>query len=410
MSYTSYKISDIGEVVGGSTPSTKDLNNYCKHGVPWITPYDLSNHNSRYISRGERDISLAGASSISAKMLPAGSVLFTSRAPIGYVAIAKNELCTNQGFKSIIPNDKVASDFLYYLLKSTATNIASYGSGATFKEIPGSVMRNITLPIPSMKTQHKIAGVLSALDNKIELNDKINQKLNELARLIYDYWFVQFDFPDEHGRPYRASGGKMVYNDLLKCEIPAGWTVEHLDKILTFQRGTEPGSKAYLSNKTSESCIKFHRVGDMLGNCTTWIDGSIYKLYRVKPSDVLVSFDATIGRISTCIDGAISGGIRHIYDPSERISSAFIWQLFQSQRIQDQMLQFVSGRGSSLAHAGGVIKDLAIPYNKTSIQKYQDIVNPIYQLYINNQLESQQLAQLRDWLLPMLMSGQVVVK
>lgn len=429
MSYTSYKISDIGEVVGGSTPSTKDLNNYCKHGVPWITPYDLSNHNSRYISRGERDISLAGASSISAKMLPAGSVLFTSRAPIGYVAIAKNELCTNQGFKSIIPNDKVASDFLYYLLKSTATNIASYGSGATFKEIPGSVMRNITLPIPSMKTQHKIAGVLSALDNKIELNDKINQKLNELARLIYDYWFVQFDFPDEHGRPYRASGGKMVYNDLLKCEIPAGWTVEHLDKILTFQRGTEPGSKAeylnkmltfnrgtepgakaYLNGKINDGCIKFYRVRDMLGTCSTWIDSEAYKLYKVAPGDVLVSFDTTIGRIATCIDGAISGGIRHIYDPSKNISDAFVWQLFQSQRIQDQMLQFVSGRGSSLAHAGGVIKDLAIPYNKTSIQKYQDIVNPIYQLYINNQLESQQLAQLRDWLLPMLMSGQVVVK
>lgn len=307
------------------------------------------------------------------------------------------------GLKILKCIDSVYPKYVYYAMKSLNFRAERY-------KRHWSEFKQLSIPVPKLDTQHKIAGVLSALDDKIELNDKINKKLNELARLIYDYWFVQFDFPDEHGRPYRASGGKMVYNDLLKCEIPAGWTVEHLDKILTFQRGTEPGSKAYLSNKTSESCIKFHRVGDMLGNCTTWIDGSIYKLYRVKPSDVLVSFDATIGRISTCIDGAISGGIRHIYDPSERISSAFIWQLFQSQRIQDQMLQFVSGRGSSLAHAGGVIEDLAMAYNAVLIHKYQSIIDPMYRLYVNNQLESQQLAQLRDWLLPMLMSGQVVVK
>lgn len=330
---------------------------------------------------------------------------------VGYVTRYKGKFNAYQRTYVLSNPQNISLDYLYYYLKAFIRpyiNQLKHGSSIPYITLP--ILQNLPVLIGDYNTQHKITDVLLAIDDKIELNDKINKKLNELARLIYDYWFVQFDFPDEHGRPYRASGGKMVYNDLLKCEIPAGWTVEHLDKILTFQRGTEPGSKAYLSNKTSESCIKFHRVGDMLGNCTTWIDGSIYKLYRVKPSDVLVSFDATIGRISTCIDGAISGGIRHIYDPSERISSAFIWQLFQSQRIQDQMLQFVSGRGSSLAHAGGVIKDLAIPYNKTSIQKYQDIVNPIYQLYINNQLESQQLAQLRDWLLPMLMSGQVVVK
>lgn len=330
---------------------------------------------------------------------------------VGYVTRYKGKFNAYQRTYVLSNPQNISLDYLYYYLKAFIRpyiNQLKHGSSIPYITLP--ILQNLPVLIGDYNTQHKITDVLLAIDDKIELNDKINKKLNELARLIYDYWFVQFDFPDEDGHPYRVSGGKMVYNDLLKREIPEGWTVEHLDKILTFQRGTEPGSKAYLSNKTSESCIKFHRVGDMLGNCTTWIDGSIYKLYRVKPSDVLVSFDATIGRISTCIDGAISGGIRHIYDPSERISSAFIWQLFQSQRIQDQMLQFVSGRGSSLAHAGGVIKDLAIPYNKTSIQKYQDIVNPIYQLYINNQLEFQQLAQLRDWLLPMLMSGQVVVK
>ena len=306
------------------------------------------------------------------------------------------------GLKILKCANGVDPKYIYYAMKSLNFKTERY-------KRHWSEFKQLSVPIPSLDTQHKIAGILSALDDKIELNDKINRKLNELARLIYDYWFVQFDFPDENGRPYRTSGGKMVYNDPLKHEIPEGWAVKPLDKILAFNRGTEPGSKAYLDTKKNDTCIKFHRVGDMLGNCSTWIDSSEFKLYRVKPGDVLVSFDATIGRIATCVDGAISGGIRHIYDPDKNISDAFIWQLFQSQKIQDQMLQFVSGRGSSLAHAGGVIKELAIPYNMATIQKYQSIVNPMYQLYINNQLESRQLAQLRDWLLPMLMNGQVVV-
>ena len=306
------------------------------------------------------------------------------------------------GLKILKCANGVDPKYIYYAMKSLNFKTERY-------KRHWSEFKQLSVPIPSLDTQHKIAGILSALDDKIELNDKINRKLNELARLIYDYWFVQFDFPDENGRPYRTSGGKMVYNDLLKREIPEGWKTKHLDKILAFERGTEPGSKAYLDTKKNDTCIKFHRVGDMLGDCTTWIDSNKFKLYRVKPGDVLVSFDATIGRIATCVDGAISGGIRHIYDPDKNISDAFIWQLFQSQKIQDQMLQFVSGRGSSLAHAGGVIKELAIPYNMATIQKYQSIVNPMYQLYINNQLESRQLAQLRDWLLPMLMNGQVVV-
>ncbi len=306
------------------------------------------------------------------------------------------------GLKILKCANGVDPKYIYYAMKSLNFKTERY-------KRHWSEFKQLSVPIPSLDTQHKIAGILSALDDKIELNDKINRKLNELARLIYDYWFVQFDFPDENGRPYRTSGGKMVYNDPLKHEIPEGWAVKPLDKILAFNRGTEPGSKAYLDTKKNDTCIKFHRVGDMLGDCTTWIDSNKFKLYRVKPGDVLVSFDATIGRIATCVDGAISGGIRHIYDPDKNISDAFIWQLFQSQKIQDQMLQFVSGRGSSLAHAGGVIKELAIPYNMATIQKYQSIVNPMYQLYINNQLESRQLAQLRDWLLPMLMNGQVVV-
>lgn len=172
-----YKLKEIGTIVGGATPSTKEPHNY-DGDISWITPKDLSNFNGRFISRGERMITSDGFNSCSCKMLPKGSVLFSSRAPIGYVAIASNDLCTNQGFKSVIPNTQfVESTFLYYLLVFNRTMIEGMGSGTTFKEVSGNVMKNITVKIPNIDTQRRISSILSSLDSKIELNRRINDNL-----------------------------------------------------------------------------------------------------------------------------------------------------------------------------------------------------------------------------------------
>ena len=171
-------LSDLGTVVGGATPSTKDPSNYESGTIAWITPKDLSTHTERFISYGERNITEKGLKSCSAQIMPKNSVLFTSRAPIGYVAIASNECCTNQGFKSIVPNENTDFMFLYYLLKFNKDNIENMGSGTTFKEVSGSTMKNIKVKVPVSKSeQTKIATVLSSLDDKIELNNRINDNL-----------------------------------------------------------------------------------------------------------------------------------------------------------------------------------------------------------------------------------------
>ena len=176
-----YKLGDIGTVVGGATPSTKEVSNY-DGNIPWITPKDLANHNGRYISHGERMISQKGFDSCSCRMLPEGSILFSSRAPIGYVAIANNELCTNQGFKSVIPNDSIVDSlFLYYLLVYYRPVIENMGSGTTFKEVSGSVMKNLAVNMPELDEQKRIAAILSSLDDKIELNHRINDNLTQAA-------------------------------------------------------------------------------------------------------------------------------------------------------------------------------------------------------------------------------------
>ena len=187
------RLGDVGKIVGGATPSTRNPQNY-GGVIPWITPKDLSINKERFIEFGERNISELGLNSCSAKMLPKGSILFSSRAPIGYVAIAHTSLCTNQGFKSFVPDtEKMDSMFSYYLLKHNSENIANLGSGTTFMEVSGKVMSDFIVNIPDLLTQQEIAGILSSLDAKIETNNKLNEKLEEMAQAIFKSWFVDFE-------------------------------------------------------------------------------------------------------------------------------------------------------------------------------------------------------------------------
>lgn len=176
--WKSCTLSSLGAIVGGATPSTKKPENYEGGTIPWITPKDLSGFSGRYISHGERSITEKGLNSCSAQMMPKHSILFSSRAPIGYVAIADCEVCTNQGFKSIVPNENTDYLFLYYLLQYKKKDIENLGSGTTFKEVSANTMKNVEVRVPAEKSdQIKIARVLSAIDDKIEVNTRINENL-----------------------------------------------------------------------------------------------------------------------------------------------------------------------------------------------------------------------------------------
>ena len=177
-SWKTCTIGDLGTVVGGATPSTKKNENYDGGTISWITPKDLAGFSGRFISHGERNITEQGLKNCSTQLLPAHTVLFSSRAPIGYVAIANQEVCTNQGFKSVVPNNDTDYMFLYYLLKYNKDKIENLGSGTTFKEVSGSTMRGVEVSVPdSIEEQRQIASMLSALDDKIENNTKVNKNL-----------------------------------------------------------------------------------------------------------------------------------------------------------------------------------------------------------------------------------------
>ena len=177
-------LSDIGSVVAGGTPSKSKPEYYADQGIAWITPKDLSINKSKFISHGENDISELGFSKSSAAKMPAGTILFSSRAPIGYIAIAQNEVTTNQGFKSVIPNENIGTAYLYFLLKNLLPTIEGIASGSTFKEISGSAMKSVPTVMPDADTIQLFSSFCEPVFKEQEILEAENQRLSALRNSL----------------------------------------------------------------------------------------------------------------------------------------------------------------------------------------------------------------------------------
>jgi len=177
-------IDDLGDVVGGATPSTDNPTLWCENGISWLSPADLSKQATKFISRGAKDITELGYNSCSTKMLPKGSVLFSSRAPIGLMAITSKELCTNQGFKSIIPKEQIGLEYVYYYVLSIRDKIAEENTGSTFDEVSGQIMKAYSAIIPPTSITKEFSKLLEPVFNLQYNIEQENAKLTELRSLF----------------------------------------------------------------------------------------------------------------------------------------------------------------------------------------------------------------------------------
>lgn len=382
MEWKEVTLGEIGTIVGGATPSTKNTSFY-DGNIPWLTPKDLSVNSNKYILRGERNITEAGFKSCSCKMLPKGSVLFSSRAPIGYVAIVANDMCTNQGFKSVIPNEETDSEFLYYLLKYNKDYIASQGSGTTFAEVSGKTMKDIEVVVPKEKEdQRRIASILSSLDRKIELNNKINADLEEMAQAIFKNWFVDFE-------PFKD--GKFVDSEL--GMIPEEWKVGTLGELCNFKRG-----KNLLTKNAIDEGVPVVAGG---------LEPSCY--HNVANTGAPV--------ITVSGSGANAGFMRMYHVPVWASDCSFIdiscenfYFVYCFLKVNSKLLKHAQ-TGAVQPHVKpSDIHDfeLVIP-DKESIYEFQDKVKPFFDKIAAIQKENSCLSLLRDTLLPRLMSGELEV-
>lgn len=424
------KIKEVAVVKNGSTPSTKDDTNY-NGNIVWITPNDLSKQQKKYVSKGERNITQSGYNSCSTTLLPKGSILLSSRAPIGLLAIAGVELCTNQGFKNLVLKPNIDSDFLYYYLKTKINEIENIGTGTTFKEVSKSALEGFNILIPKNITQQRnIASVLSSLDDKIELNNRINAELEAMEKTLYDYWFVQFDFPDANGKPYKSSGGKMVYNQELKREIPEGWEVGKLADWIASDKSGDWGKEQKEGNyKLKVSCIRGADINGLNGK------GELNPPKRfileknnskiLNPYDLIIEISGgsptqSTGRMAyitpetlmrfenplICSNFCKAISLRnykYLYNFS------FLWDMLYNNKV------FFGFEGKTSGIKNFLFESFVNSY--WSVIPDEEIVLGFYRLMQNIEkkkqkllAENQQLASLRDWLLPMLMNGQVGFK
>lgn len=389
-----HKLSEIGSVVGGATPSTT-VDAYYNGDIPWLTPKDLSDFHERYIERGERNITKSGLNSCSAQLLPAGSVLFSSRAPIGYVAIAKNPIATNQGFKSIIPNpEKVDSLFLYYLLRYNKDNIEAMGSGTTFKEVSGATMKNIEVYLPEdLDEQRRIAGILGSLDDKIELNRRINANLEAQAQALFRSWFVDFE-------PFRD--GPFVDSELGK--IPQGWKVGDIYTYMDVIYGAPYKSALFNTNKKGYPLI---RIRDLKTYSPQFYTEEILpNTEYVDFGDIVAGMDAEfVPYIWKGEKGLLNQRVCKFIPKYDYVSKYYILSLIRPE------LEFVQSYkvGTTVSHLGksDIDKFKVITPPAEIIKRFSCIVDSFHQQIIKLAKENLNLSTLRDTLLPNLMAGEI---
>ncbi len=380
------KISDIGTVVGGATPSTKKPDNYKNGTIAWITPKDLSTFSGRYIQSGERNITEIGLNSCSTQLLPKNTVLFSSRAPIGYVAIAANDVCTNQGFKSVIPNENTDPIFLYYLLKYNKDKIEGLGSGTTFKEVSGSTMKNIVVSVPKdKKIQERIASVLNSIDNKIEENERINNNLEQQAKAIFS-------------------------NEFLTLEtLPDGWNQASLIDIADYLNGLAMQKYRPTANETGIPVLKIKELRQTCCDDNSELcSPNIKSEYIIQDGDVIFSWSGSLLVDFWC--GGICGLNQHLFKVTSNKYNKWFYYAWTKYHL-DRFIAVAADKATTMGHIkrDELEKAKVLIPNEADYQRIGALLKPIYDLIISNRIENKKLSSLRDTLLPKLISGELDV-
>ena len=385
MKWKQVVIEELGVISSGGTPSTGNPA-YWNGEIGWITPKDLSNYEFRYISKGERDISEEGLINSNAKIIKRNSVLLSSRAPIGYLAIAETELTTNQGFKNITPNEKCDSVFLFYCLKNNVEYLKSLGVGATYPELSATRLRDVKLFIPPIATQRKISAILSAYDDLIENNLKRIKLLEEKAFLNYK---------------------KVMKNELLVegkignlAEVKSGF--------------------AFKSNIWSEEgfpVIKIKNIGNNdidLIHCS-FVPENVAALasnFKLNTGDLLIGMTGYVGKIGMMPKTNTAYYLNQrvgIFKPKVKNAEIFLFCFFNEPSSKKTVESLASGTAQPNI-SGSQIERIKMFYPVFEIvEKFGDSIKCLFELIWNLKQQNAKLREASDILLPKLMSGRIEV-
>ena len=388
-----------------STPKWQDK------GIPVIRNYNLKDGkidcaNLSFVSEEDYKERVKRA-------IPEESDIIISReAPMGVVGIVPKgfQCCLGQRLVLLkIDKSKCLPKYLLYTLMSEYVQLQIRRinqTGSIVSNLNISSLRELKIPLHSFEEQEKITNILSAIDDKISLNSQINQELEAMAKTLYDYWFVQFDFPDQNGKPYKSSGGKLVYNQDLKREIPEGWGVEKLGDIANITMGQSPKGTSY--NEVGEGMLFFQGSTDF-----GW-RFPVVRQYTTEPSriaeedDILLSVRAPVGTLNIADTRCCIG--RGLAAINSKVGvNSYIFNVMQDFKKLFDMRNSVGTTFGSITKDDLYSLQLVYPPNEL-LMKFDQSVKSFDREIKNRSRQNQGLTQLRDWILPMLMNGQVKVE
>ena len=325
-------------------------------------------------------------------------IVLTTRGTVGNVALYSQEvpfsnIRINSGMVIIRVNKNFWHPYFIYLFFQShlfKKQISRLISGSAQPQLPISILETVNIPQLTLDEQKEIIFNIKSIDQKIEINNQINQELEAMAKTLYDYWFVQFDFPDQNGNPYKSSGGKMVYNDQLKREIPEGWGVKNLSNFITIKNGKD-------HKDLSDGNYPVYGSGGLMRKVEDYIfEGESVLIPRKGTLNNIMYVDEKFWTVDT------------MFYTDMKIDYAALYTYFSIKDIDFTKLNTGTGVPSMTA---SILYQLQILNPNADILKnFDELVRTTYRMIFDNRKQNQELTQLRDWLLPMLMNGQVKVE
>ena len=392
----------------GGTPSRKKVDYYNNGDIKWLKTKELEDKN---IYDTEEYITREGLNNSSAKLFPINTVTMAMYgATVGKLGILKTECATNQACcNMVVDRDKADYRFLYYSLMKNRDDLINLANGAAQQNLNKGIIENFEIEYYPLKEQKAIADILSSLDEKIELNNQMNQTLEEMAQALFKRWFVDFEFPNEEGQPYKSSGGEMVESEL--GMIPKGWELSSVYDLGDYINGT-----SFKKNDYSEHGVPIIKIAELKQGITLgtrYFKGDKDKKYYLENGDILFSWS---GNPDTSIDTFIwhrGDAIlnQHIFKvvPNYKVNGSYIYSLlkyFKPMFAETARNKQTTGLGHVTVSD---LKRIKTTLDKEICRKYHSICESIIEQIINNNLENNMLIKLRDTLLPKLMSGEIRV-
>lgn len=339
------------------------------------------------------------------------TILYSIDGTIGNIAKYRGEKCIlGKGACYLKIKDSVYSDYIYYLLQNShfKNYLKTMATGSTIHHISLQTMRNYTFVLPEYEKQKKIADVLHVIDEKIENNSRSNLELEAMAKTIYDYWFLQFEFPNEEGKPYKSSGGKMVWNKELQREIPEGWEVGNLYDIADFVNGLACQKYRPIS-EDKLPVIKISEMHDGITKNTEWVRADIPQKNIIDNGDILFSWSATLETMIWC--GGKAGLNQHIFKViTKKYPANYVYMQLSAYIVN--FVKMAEARKTTMGHitTNHIKQSLIVLPVKSITEKYDTYVKSSLSKIIENNIENRELIAFREFLLPLLMNGQIGFK